>query len=167
MSNKEKEFSEYALSDINVIELLVTTRDSVENMSSSKFTNMTSDFSGGINEELRITYIILDDIIEKSKLSDTQRRILEMTSQGYSQDEIAYEVEMPHSRVSSRLKTIYKEIKKENDRHWRNHVYKNKIGLKTKICSKCKVEWAATAEFYSTDSRNSDGLQGRCRKCKR
>jgi hypothetical protein len=36
-----------------------------------------------------------------------------------------------------------------------------------KRCTKCRVEYPATHEFFSPDKRNNDGLQARCKNCYR
>lgn len=169
MSSKDIEFQIYTLGDVKVIELLLTLRYRYDDNMTANDDNLSMCASGGyrINEEVMATYLDLDKCIADSNLNEIQRKMIEMISKGYSHEEIAYEVSIPHSRVKTRLETIYKEIKKENDRKWRKQAYNNKLGLKNKKCSKCKEEYPATPEFYADDDRNKDGLQGRCRKCKR
>jgi hypothetical protein len=49
---------------------------------------------------------------------------------------------------------------------WRKCVYVDKLGLKTKKCSKCEDVLPGTDEFFSprTDEK-SDGFYSYCRKC--
>lgn len=169
MSSKDIEFQIYTLGDVKVIELLLTLRYRYDDNMTANDDNLSMCASGGyrINEEVMATYIDLDKCIRDSNLNETQRKMIDMISKGYSHEEIAYEVSIPHSGVKTRLETIYKEIKKENDRKWRKYIYNNKIGLKNKRCSKCKEEYPATPEFYADLSRTRDGFHSQCRKCKK
>lgn len=169
ISNKDIEYRNYMLGDVKVIELLLSLRYKYDDYLYMRG-NSTLMIVGGVepmNEEVITTYLVLDGLIKSCNLSDIQLQMLEMIQHGYSGEEIAFELDIPYTRVTSRLETIYKAIKKENDRQWRKNMYINTLGLKGKTCSKCKEYLPATPEFYSDLNRTKDGFHSQCRKCKK
>ena len=166
VTNRDYLFYPFTLNDINVVELLIEFRYKYDD---NLFLNNSSilDVTGvsAINQEVVATYASLDSLIEGSKFSEQQIKLIRMTEEGYTHQEIADELNLEQKNISRLLNTIYKAIVKENERHWRKSVYTKKLGLKTKQCSKCREELPATDEFYAYDSTNNV-LKASCKKCR-
>lgn len=169
MNNKEIEYKAYTLGDIKVIELLLLFRYKYdENMFLGEKSSFLS-VSGvaPVNEEMIATYASLDQYIENCNFDVVQLKMLEMVAHGYTQEEIAEELEVFPSTIEGRLRTMYRAIARENERQWRKSVYEHKLGLKSKTCGRCEIQMPATVEFFSADSRNRDGFHSFCKSCRR
>lgn len=166
LSNKDIEYMNYTLGDIGVIELLLSYRYKYDDYLFIENANtMSVDGAIPFHEELLLTYASLDQYIKQCKLNEVQLKILDLIQQGYYQEEIADILGLRYSTIDGRLQTIYKKIILENERQWRKVMYSDTLGLKSKICSKCKEELPAVSEFFRDDSRSKSGLQSRCKKC--
>lgn len=166
LNSKDIEYKSYVLSDIGVIELLIAYRYKYDESYYIDNSNpMAVNGVGKVFEEGIATYASLDSYIEKCNFSEEQLALIKMIGDGFTYDEIAELLGLNKTTITGRLQTIYKRIAKENQWQWRKSVYLNKLGLKSKRCSKCKEELPATVEFFRDDSRNKDGFQSRCRHC--
>lgn len=167
-SSKESEYKRLSLSDIKVIELLISYRYKYgESLSVDETSPSIIGSSQGRNsEELIAIYMSLDQYMEDCQFNEIQLKMLKMIGEGYSQEEIAKELNLRPAVIRGRLNTIYSRISKENERAWRIHTYTQKLKLKTKTCSKCKKDLPATIEFFSHLNRTRDGFHSQCRKCK-
>ena len=169
MNSKDLEFKSYTLGDVKVIELLLLYRYKYDDYFFMKQESSLMAVNGvvPINEEVLLTYASLDDCIEKCKFDEVQLKMLELLGYGYTYEEISEVLGVLPSVIAGRMKTIYKRIVKENVWQWRKSIYKGKLELKTKTCSKCKDVLPATPEFYSDLERTKDGFHSQCRKCKK
>jgi DNA-binding CsgD family transcriptional regulator len=124
--------------------------------------------TGGINEELVCLYADLDRMIERCNFTKRQKEILDLYMMGYNEQDISEELNLRPDVVEGIIRSICRKIKRENDLAWKyDFVYWSKVKTtdKWKQCSRCKRWLPATEEFFSPDKRNSDGLQGICKKC--
>lgn len=162
-------YKDLTLSDINVVRLLIEFRYKYDNYLYSISDN-AFDVAGevqGINTEMLLTYVALDEAIEKCNLSEEQLKIIELYEHGYTHKEIAEELGMgSKENIKKRINTICKEVMKQNLWDWRKMIYKNALDLKMKKCSKCKDELPATDEFYSPLQHTRDGFHSQCKRCK-
>lgn len=167
LNSKDIEYKSYVLSDMKVIELLISFRYKYDSYLFTGLTGSSLEVSGvlPLSEEMIITFASLDSYIEKCNFNEQQMKIIKLVEQGYNNQEIASMIGVNQSTIKGRLKTIYRRISKENEWQWRKSVYTNTLGLKSKRCSKCEEELPATPEFYRDDSRKKDGFQSRCRLC--
>lgn len=167
MNSKDLEYKAYSLSDIYVVELLISYRYKYDDYMFLKAeNNPIAANDKGISEEVMLTYIALDEYIKKCNFNEQQLTMIKMIGEGYSHKEIAEELNLKLSVISGRLKTIYKKIVRENEWQWRKFVYTSKLGLKTKTCSKCNEDLPAVREFYSDLETTKDGFHSQCKKCK-
>lgn len=160
-------YRDLTLSDINVVRLLIEFRYKYDNYLYSVSDNMF-DVAGevqGINTDMLLTYVALDQAIKKCNLSAEQLRIIELYEHGYTHKEIATELGMDSKEnIKKRINTICKEIMKQNLWDWRKHTYSNTFEMKTKKCSKCKDLLPTTDEFYFYDKTNNTH-KSMCKKC--
>lgn len=172
MNSGNKLYESFTLGDINIIELLISYRYKYDDLFYSdtliadKSSPMAITGATSMNEEVMLTYIALDDMINKCNFNEQQKKIIEMISEGYNYEEIAHELELLSTTINGRLKTIYKKIYKENERMWRKCIYNSKLRLKNKRCSKCKEELPATVEFFSENNMSKDGFYSICKTCR-
>lgn len=165
-NSKDMEYMVYTLGDIGVIELLIAFRYKYdESLYHERINPIAVSGAGKVFQEGLVTYSSLNEYIDNCNFTEQQLKLIEMIGDGYTYEEISEKLVIHPTVVKGRLKTIYKRILKENEREWRKSIYFHKLGLKSKVCSKCKEELPATVEFYRDDSRNKDGLQSRCRSC--
>lgn len=166
-SNKDIEYRNYVLSDIKVIELLISYRYKYDDyLFAGRSDGWSSPDSLPFNEEMILTYTALDKYIDNCRFNESQIKMIQMIEQGYNYHEIAEVLNTTPSSIRGRLKTIYSKIVKENEWQWRKATYRNVLGLKSKKCSKCEEKLPATAEFYSSLSHSKDGFHSQCRNCK-
>ena len=169
MSGKDVEFKNYTLSDINAIELLVSHRWKYDDYLAMREDSAQSFDVADIipfHEEVIITYVDLDKYIANCGFNKVQLELIRLVELGITHEDITRILNIRKSTVEGRLKTIYRQIKKENDWQWRRYFYTHKLKLKTKACSKCENELPGTVEFYSDYARNKDGFHSACRKCR-
>jgi len=167
-SGKDVEYKLYTLGDVGVIELLISYRYKYdENLFLDDSIAMAVTGAARLNEEVIVTYATLDQTIKKCKFSKQQMDMMRLIGEGYSYEEIAFEMKIHLSVIAGRLNTIYKRISKENEWQWRKCMYTDKLDLKTKQCSKCKEELPGTDEFYRQHTITKDGFQSQCRKCEK
>lgn len=169
LNSKGLFYKDLTLSDINVVRLLIEFRYKYDNYLYSE-SNNTFDVAGevqGVNTDMLLTYVALDQAIEKCKFSEEQIKIIRMYEHGYTHQEIATDLGMgSKENIRKRINTICKEIMKQNLWDWRIKTYKNELDLKFKKCSKCKSELPATDEFYSPLAHTKDGFHSQCKRCK-
>lgn len=163
-------YKDLTLSDVNVVRLLIEFRYKYDNYLYSISDN-AFDIAGevqGINTDMLLTYVALDEAIKKCKLSEEQLRIIHLYEHGHTHKEIAVELGMgSKENIKKRINTICKEIMKQNLWDWRRTTYKNTFDMKLKKCSKCKDELPATDEFYTNKNDSLDTFHPYCRKCKK
>lgn len=167
--SKDIEYRSFTLGDIGVIELLIAYRHKYDDYLLMKQDSAQSFDAADIipfYEEVLMTYASLDVYIKECGFSEIQLNLIDLLGRDIAHEDISMRLGIQLSTIEGRLNTICKRIKKENDWQWRRYTYIHKLGLRTKACSKCKVELPGTAEFYGNDARNTNGFQGRCRKCK-
>ncbi|MDN4494929.1 hypothetical protein [Ureibacillus aquaedulcis] len=164
--NKEIEYKPFIISDINVVELLISLRYKYdENMFLENGSMFYITGAKALNQELVATYVSLDETIKKCNFSDKQLKLIKLVEQGYTHREIEQILKIDNSNVTKSLKTIYKTIVDINLREWRKSTYTNTLGIKTKQCSKCKENLPATNEFFSFDKTNNR-FKASCKKCR-
>lgn len=117
-------------------------------------------------EEVLCLYVWLDDIIEKTKFTQQQERILHMVMYEYSIDEMAKINGCTPQNVNRIINTICKKLSLTVQREWRKKVYIKKLGLKTKRCSKCGENFPATEEFFTPDNTKASGFKSSCKICR-
>lgn len=167
ISNKDLQYQQYTFGDINVIELLIQFRYKYdENLFLDNSNAMDVNGVAAINSEVITTYLDLDRLISRCKFSDIQLKLIRLIGFGYTYEEIARLTGLTTGAIENRLNTIYKKISDENTREWRKATYTNKLGLKTKTCSKCKEDLPATNEFFSSKNDSKDGFHPYCKKCR-
>lgn len=163
-------YKDLTLSDVNVVRLLIEFRYKYDNYLYS-VSDSAFDVAGevqGINTDMLLTYVALDEAIKKCNLSEEQLRIIQLYEHGYTHKEIAVELGMgSKENIKKRINTICKEIMKQNLWDWRKTTYRHTFDMKTKKCSKCRDELPAIDEFYGKDDRNKDGCKSYCRKCEK
>lgn len=168
LNSKDMEYRVYTLGDIGVIELLIAFRYKYDEAFYHERVNpIAVSGTGKVFQEGLVTYVPLDEYIENCNFNEQQLEMIEMIGNGYNYDEIAEKLDIHPTVIKSRFKTIYKRIYKENEREWRKSVYFHKLGLKNKMCSKCKEELPATVEFYSDNDYSKDGFHSVCKDCRK
>lgn len=163
-------YKDLTLSDINVVRLLIEFRYKYDNYLYSVSDN-AFDVAGevqGINTEMLLTYVALDEAISKCDFNAEQLKIIELYEHGYTHQEISEILgKGTKENVRKRINTICKDIMKQNLWDWRKLTYKNTLDLKMKKCNKCKEDLPATDEFFGQDGRNNDGCKSYCRNCEK
>lgn len=163
-------YKDLTLSDINVIRLLIEFRHKYDNYLYSE-SNNAFDVAGevqGVNTDMLLTYVALDETIKKCNLSEEQLRIIKLYEHGYTHKEIAVELGMESDvNIKKRINTICREIMKQNLWDWRKVTYRNIFDMKLKECSRCRDELPATDEFFSPDNRNIEGFHSTCKRCRK
>lgn len=165
-SSKDLEYMSYTLGDIKVIELLILYRYKYDDYMFMEGSAWHSLETVSLSEEVIVTYESLDSLIEKCEFSSLQLNIIRLAEEGYTHQEIGFELGVHSSTIEGRLKTVYGKILEENLRDWRASIYKNTLNLKTKTCSKCKKELPGTPEFYTIREESRDGFRSQCKKCR-
>lgn len=119
-------------------------------------------------DEVTCLYIWIDEILDRMNITKRQKDLLDRFINSSSELEIAMEDGQSVQNINRIINTICKNISGEALRDWRKWVYKEKLGMRTKNCSKCKSELPATIEFFRA-RRNSrgDGFYNQCKKCER
>lgn len=167
---QEREFKGMSLSDINVVRLLMEYRfkyDAYAGFQSDAAFDIAGTVSA-VNNEMIVTFASLDELVNQCKFDETQLKIIKLTEEGYTLKEIAALIGLNHGEnIKKRMNKICKDIVKMNLWNWRKVIYKNDLGLKSKVCSKCKVELPATFEFFTDKNDSLDGLHPYCRACKK
>lgn len=113
------------MNDPKTIEGLVKNRWKLD--SSFGETKVSLDDSGGdygVNEDVCCVYIDLDRLIEQCKLSAPKKRIIALTMQGYSMQDIAIIFNRAYSTIVSHFNTAIAKIAAQNMTNWEK-VYKN------------------------------------------
>lgn len=121
------------------------------------------------NTELIVTYATLDQLIEKSKITGKQKFVVDKLIEGYTEDDIAKELNQTVVNINLLFTIACLNIKESNDDSWLyDNIYLNykKVIFNYKKCTKCKKYKPAIKEFFSPDTRNKDGLYGKCRNCR-
>lgn len=162
-------FRNLTLGDTSVIQLLIEYRYKYDDNLFLGGDNGILDVNDndGVNQEVIATFATLDKLISKCKFNDRQLKMIEMIGEGYTYREIEDEIGIDNQNVNKALKSIFKSILKENLRFWRKSTYINKLGLKTKQCTKCEEFLPATSEFFADKNDSKDLLHPYCRKCKK
>lgn len=162
-------YKDLTLSDINVVRLLIEFRYKYDNYLYSISDN-AFDVAGevqGINTEMLLTYVALDEAIKKCNLSEEQLKIIKLYEHGFTHKEIAIELgKGTKENIRKRINTICKEIMKQNLWDWRKYTYTKTLNMKSKKCNKCKDNLPATEEFFRARSDfKGDGFYNKCKKC--
>lgn len=163
---KDTKYKQLVLSDITVIKELLTFRGSIDDTMLNGNQGVSTSNSLKMNTDVIILFSDLDGLIKKS-LNEEQVGLLKYIAKDYSYNKIGKILGIPIKTVGSRLNTICKRIKNENDRQWRKVVYTKELNLKTKICNKCNELLPATDEFYSLNNYSKDFYHSQCKKCKK
>lgn len=160
-------YKDLTLSDINVVRLLIEFRYKYDNYLYSVSDN-AFDVAGevqGINTEMLLTYVALDEAISKCEFNAEQLKIIELYEHGYTHQEISELLgKGTKENVRKRINTICKDIMKQNLWDWRKLTYKNTLDLKMKKCKKCSDLLPATDEFYFYDKTNNI-YKATCKNC--
>jgi hypothetical protein len=168
IASNEALYRDLTFSDINVVKWLIQFRDKVDPHYKSDI-DSHFNYAGNVkslNQELINTYICLDELIDKCKFNKQQLYIISLIQEGYTYQEIAVELgKSKNTNIKNRFNKICRDIVKMNHWLWRKCIYVDKLGLKTKKCSKCEENLPATAEFFGEHSQSSDGFQPKCRNC--
>lgn len=170
LNSKDIEYQSYTLGDIGTVELLIAYRykyDEYLFLGGSDTEKTGATGQAGLNTEIIATYADLDVYIESCEFDKVQIEMIKLVEEGYSHEQIAFELGLQTSAIGGRLRTIYRAIARENEWRWRQSVYKHKLRLRDKECNKCERKLPATAEFYSTNSDSRDGFYSYCKKCRK
>lgn len=168
----EYQFHRISFSDINCIKTLIKNRWRIDSYMQNEH-NWNLFESGNVkplNQELLITYIDLDKLIEKAKLNIKQKYIVERLFEGYEERDIAEMFKQDVSPIRRTLDVICNKIKIINDQEWKyNYMYMNYLKAKWsyKTCSRCGESKPRLREFFSLDSSKKDGFKGVCKQCKK
>lgn len=163
-------YKDLTFSDVEVVKLLLRYRDKYDEYFRYEQENHF-DVAGDVkrlNAEAINTFTYLDELVAKCNFKEDQLVILHMVQEGYSYQEIADELGKTNvDSIRNRFDKISRSVVDMNDWLWRKYVYMDKLGLKTKTCSKCKEDLPATDEFFSPDDSINDGFKYICRLCRK
>lgn len=121
-----------------------------------------------INNNIHLTYIDLQKVMDKVKFTDRQKYYIELMSQGMDEYSIARHLGLRNPELAKDvIDNICNIISDKNKEFWKSWIRWDYKRVETcyKQCSKCKEFKPRNNIHYRTDKRNSDGLQGRCRVC--
>lgn len=165
---QERRFEEFSLADEDVVRLLIFYRDQIDIYKDTEI-NRSIDQAGDIdkfNTSLINLYSNLDEIIEKCNFSESQKALIELTSIGYTQEDIAEILKTTQENISQRFDAICNKIVEMNFYLWKLYVHNNVLDTPKKKCSSCKTELPLTRSFFSPDKSKKDGFKGICKRCR-
>ena len=166
----ELEFKVLSLSDFYVVKWLIQFRDKIDPYFNIELNNNIYE-AGDVNrfnQEIINIYVYLDELIERRKFNKQQLGIIYFLSRGYTYKETGDILNIPSSHnVHKKFNKICKDIVKMNEWVRLSYTYKNVIGMRTKVCSKCKEELPAIDEFFTDKKDAKDGFHPYCKMCRR
>ena len=120
-----------------------------------------------INKDMEIAsdmYITRDMLVEKSNLTDIQKKILVLWRKNKTLQDIANVLGMSHSNVKKHLdKIVTKVINQYEKKYEENHYYLNVVKGKYKKCSCCGE--VKLISRFGNDSKGTFGKKSKCKEC--
>lgn len=109
-------------------------------------------------------YMTRDMLVEKAKLTEVQKKILELWKKDKTLQGIANILKMSHTNVKKHLDKIVKKVIDQYEKEYEeNHYYLNVVKGKYKKCS-CCGEVKLISRFRN-DSKGYLGKKGKCKDC--
>lgn len=160
------------LSDVSSVKGLIkfrTTYDLLYNRrnESSNLLDSFNDLSQ-LPDDVICLYIWLDECIENCGLTDKQLIILNKYMDGYTEEEVAQDINVYSSTINGVINSCCKKISNYANSKWKNEYIlwnKKKVETNYKQCSKCKEFLPATDEYFTKDLTRKDNLFPYCKKC--
>jgi hypothetical protein len=121
-----------------------------------------------INYEAIHNYIDLDRHIQKAKLGELQKKVLQLYQSGLTEKDIAEEIDRKQQSVNRIIKTICKKIYFEALEEWKSYIHLDviKTPYNYKQCIKCQeYKPLSTIYFRQRNDNYGDGFRPECRKC--
>lgn len=121
-----------------------------------------------INNNIHLTYIDLQKVMDKVKFTDRQKKYLYLLEQGYSTSEVAdnFDITNPEN-AEIVINNICQKISDKNKELWGSWVkwdYK-RVNTSYKQCSKCKKFKPMVYEYFRKRKGTKDGFMYICREC--
>jgi hypothetical protein len=122
------------------------------------------------SEIITDTYIDLENLIGKTKLTKNHLFIINKLMMGYSEQDIVDKTHWSIDNIKKVFHTACLKLVKQNNIDWNNWLetsgnVKIEDGVRYKQCSKCSEWLRANEDNFSPDNRNKDGLQSFCKNC--
>jgi hypothetical protein len=121
------------------------------------------------NDDIICLYIDIDKLLERANLSEKQWQIISLYMDGYTEREIAYELNDDVRNIIGTINSVCKKICELNYESWKyDFIYWDKVKVRTnfKQCTKCKEYLPATREYFSPHEKGLYGLHPYCKKCR-
>jgi DNA-binding CsgD family transcriptional regulator len=166
----EQEWKNVTLSEIDSIKGLLKYRyrfDIFKTLESATPIDKSSNIES-LNEEIFVTYNMIDMVIKKCSFNDKQKQIINLYTQGYTEEDIAQILNDTQQNINGIINSICKKIKTENNDSWYlDNITWNylipEFGFKK--CSKCGEILPKERRFFSPSNQKIDGFQAYCKKC--
>lgn len=125
-----------------------------------------TDITTGMNEDVFLLYLYLDELIEKADLSKEQELLLDLKAKDcYTMSELGEIFGVNRNSIKVRLETIYKRIATAHKLNLIEKEYLRTPDSKYRVCGTCKKELPATTDFFPINSYSFDHLHSICKKC--
>ncbi|WAX16614.1 hypothetical protein LC76P1_00177 [Lysinibacillus phage LC76P1] len=125
-----------------------------------------TDIRTGMNEDVYLIYLYLDELIEKADLTKEQELLLDFKSKDcYTMSELGEKFGVNRNSIKVRLETIYKRIANAHKLTIIEQEYLRNPKAKYRTCGTCKKDLPATMDFFPANSYSYDQLHSVCKKC--
>lgn len=125
-----------------------------------------TDIRTGMNEDVYLLYLYLDELIERADLSKDQELLLDFKSKDcYTMSELGNMFGVNRNSIKVRLETIYKRIANAHKLNLIEKEFMRNPNSKYRTCGTCKKDLPATTDFFPTNSYSFDQLHSICKKC--
>lgn len=162
----ELEWSNVTFSDPNVVRGLIRCRYKFDMLYGREEGDLLSSGTdlNDMKQEIHLTYIVLDELITDTILTQKQREILHMFMDGWTEEDIAEHYKDSVSVIFRYIDRICDAIASENLRKWRKVIQKNKLDIPVRVCGSCGESLPLSNDFYSLDKGCYKYI---CKKCNR
>lgn len=165
-----REWGNIAFSDIQTVRGLIKFRarfDLLLDREQCNIMDSSTDLSG-YEEEIICTYVDLDYIISKTRLSKNQKKVLALYMRDYDEKDISDVLGIKEVTVNSMINTICEKIVDRNYEEWKSWVHwdKKRVTGDYKKCTKCNEYLPATEEYFSPHEKGQYNLHPYCKKCR-
>ena len=116
-----------------------------------------------LQDDLSCILVDLENLINKIEFTDKQRKVLELWSNGLATGEISKKLNVKPNTIVSCLNSVVDLIVKQYEKEYEEWYYLNIRKGEYKKCSKCG-EVKLVSQF---DKKGKQGLQSRCKKCRK
>lgn len=174
--NQNKDCHEWeviSLSEIDTIKALIKNRVELDKFYEAKEYETQNIFeSNGVpvfHEIIEVTYLDLEQLILKSRLTEQQLKIIDYLMHGYDFDYVAIKFGCNSSNIAQIFDTACKKIKDQNDFEWYEWLEtsgKIRVEGEYKQCTKCKRWLKATLDNFSPNEKGQFGLYSLCKDCR-